>query len=261
MICAQTGLGTYRTHLQIPEDKIIKVDKDGLEKKQVAAVGVNPVTAWRLLKNFGAKEGEWVVLNGANSGVGRAVLQLAKMWGIRTIAVVRDREGEEGVRLRKEMEDLGATMVVSETDVLGREFSAMIKEWTNGGRERLGLALNCVGGKPAVALAKVLSPGGRLVTYGAMSKQPMVLPAGMMIFRDVRFEGFWVSRWGDEHPEEKRRTVEELLRLMREKRFRDTPVVEVGWGWDTGRETLVEAVQGTLEGFRRGKGMFVFEDM
>ena len=77
----------------------------------------------------------------------------------------------------------------------------------------------------------------------------------------LRFEGFWVSRWGDENPEEKKRTVEELLRLMREKRFRDTPVVEVGWGWDTGKETLVEAVQGTLEGFRRGKGMFVFEDM
>ena len=240
---------------------MIRVEKEGLEKKQVAAVGVNPVTAWRLLKDFGAREGEWVVLNGGNSGVGRAVVQLAKRWGINTIAVVRDREGEEGVRLRKEMQELGATKVVSESEVLGRGFSEMVKEWTNGGRERLGLALNCVGGKPATALAKVLSPGGRLVTYGAMSKQPMVVPAGMLIFKDVRFEGFWVSRWGDEHPEEKRRTVDELLQLMREKQFRDTPVQEVTWGWGTGKEELVEAVQGTLEGYRKGKGMFVFEDM
>jgi trans-2-enoyl-CoA reductase len=34
--------------------------------------------------------------------------------------------------------------------------------------------------------------------------------------------------------------------------------VDVKWDWDTEENTLREAVQGTLEGFRKGKGVFVF---
>jgi NADPH:quinone reductase-like Zn-dependent oxidoreductase len=40
-----------------------------------------------------------------------------------------------------------------------------------------------------------VSEGGTLVTYGAMSRQPVRAPNGLLIFRDVRFWGFWVSRW------------------------------------------------------------------
>ena len=251
----------------------MRVEREGLTREQVASVGVNPVTGWRLLRDFGGGEegkGEgggrkrrrWVVLNGANSGVGRAVLQLGRRWGWGSIAVVRARGSEEeGRRLREEMEGLGATRVVSEEEVMmGRGFKERVMEWTDGGREEVVLGLNCVGGKAAVAMAKVLSPGARFVTYGAMSKQPMVIPAGMMIFKDVRFEGFWVSKWGEEHPREKEETVREILDLMRRGEFQDVPTVEVPWEWDTKQEGLVDAVQGTLEGYRKGKGVFVFGD-
>ncbi len=262
VIPRRTGLGTWRTHLQAREDEILPVvDKRGLTATQVATVSVNPVTAYRLLRDFvsldGAK-GDWFVQNGANSGVGRAAVQLAKQWGYKNIAVVRGRAGKEGEDLKRELEGLGATKVVTEEEVLGRGFVERVKEWTDGGRGKVRLALNCVGGKPALGMAKALAPGAQVVTYGAMSKQAMGVPAGMLIFKDLVFRGFWVSRWGDENPEEKKRTVEELLGLMREGRLKDGPVEEVGWSWGTGREELVEAVQGTLKGYRRGKGMFVF---
>lgn len=111
-----------------------------------------------------------------------------------------------------------------------------------------------------MAMAKILAPGASLVTYGAMSRSPMRVGAGMLIFGDLRFEGFWVSRWSDRHPEEKKRTVDELLGMMREGGLRDSPFVEVPWEWGTERDELVEAVQGTLEGYRKGKGIFVFGD-
>jgi len=38
------------------------------------------------------------------------------------------------------------------------------------------------------------------------------------------------------------------------------PVQRVDWNWGTDVETLKGAVQGTLEGFRAGKGVFVFGD-
>ena len=38
-------------------------------------------------------------------------------------------------------------------------------------------------------------------------------------------------------------------------------MVEVPWNWDTKKEELVGAVQGTLEGFRKGKGVLIFGDI
>lgn len=240
----------------------MRVEKEGLERKQVATVSVNPVTAWRMLKDFvSLKEGEWFIQNGANSGVGRAAIQLGRMWGLKSINIVRKREGQEGGKMRMELQGLGANVVVGEDEIMQRGFSDKVKEWTNGGREKVGLGLNCVGGDPAMSMAKALSPGAHIVTYGAMSKSPMRVGASMLIFKNLSFDGFWVSRWSDEHPDEKTKTVEEILGMMRQGRFRDVPMVEVPWGWETGREELVGAVEGTLEGFRRGKGVFVFGDM
>lgn len=245
----------------MPEDKVVRVEKEGLSAQQVGTVSVNPVTAWRMLRGFREmKEGEWFIQNGANSGVGRAALQLGKRWGLRCIAVVRGREGEEGERLKRELEALGAEKVVTGYELMEKEFGDRVKEWTGGGREEVKLALNCVGGNAAMAMAKVLSPGGVMVTYGAMSKSPMRVGASMLIFRDLRFEGFWVSRWSDQHPEEKKRVVDEILDLYRKGEFRDTPMVEVRWDWDTKKEKLVDVVQGTLDGYRKGKGVFVFGD-
>ncbi|MCJ1431163.1 mitochondrial 2-enoyl thioester reductase [Xylographa pallens] len=261
VIAKHTGLGTWRTHLQVDESRVLRVEKEGLTPAQAGTVGVNPVTAWRMLRDFvrlDADAGDWFVQNGANSGVGRAAIQLGKRWGYKNIAVVRDRPGEEGEKLKRELEDLGATKVVSETEVLARDFADKVKEWTGGGREAVRLALNCVGGKPATAMAKVLSPGSHLVTYGAMSKQPMQIPAGMLIFKNLVFDGFWVSKWSDAHPEEKERVVGAVLDMIRKGEFKDTPTVEVPWEWATGTEALVDAVQGTLEGYRKGKGVFVF---
>ena len=55
------------------------------------------------------------------------------------------------------------------------------------------LALNCIGGSQAAAIAKVLAPGGFHVTYGAMSMQPLVPPVPLLIFKDITFKGFWIS--------------------------------------------------------------------
>lgn len=237
-------------------------NKEGLKPLQVGMVSVNPTTAYRMLKDFvELKEGEWVIQNGANSGVGRAVIQLAKLWGIKSINVIRDRKTtEETEEMKKELLDLGATKVVTESELLSRDFISQIKEWTSSGHDAIPLGLNCVGGKATAALTKCLSPGGHLVSYGAMSKRPLELPTGLLIFKDIKFHGFWVSRWSDRNPEEKKRTVEEVLDLIREGKFRDMPVEEIKWEWGTEGEDLKKAVQGTLGGFRAGKGVFVYGD-
>jgi mitochondrial enoyl-[acyl-carrier protein] reductase / trans-2-enoyl-CoA reductase len=57
-----------------------------------ATISVNPFTADRMLLDFAKlREGDWVVQNGANSGVGQNVIQLARIRGFKTVNVIRDR--------------------------------------------------------------------------------------------------------------------------------------------------------------------------
>jgi mitochondrial enoyl-[acyl-carrier protein] reductase / trans-2-enoyl-CoA reductase len=265
VIMKHTAMGTWRTHMAIDESQLLKIeDKEGLSPLQVGTVSVNPCTAYRMLLDsakWNFRGDEWFVQNGANSGVGRAAIQLGKEWGFKSINVIRGRENkDEEQQLKQELYDIGATKVVTEEELQGREIRDQIKDWTNGGRDEIKVGLNCVGGKPATTLAKFLSPGATMVTYGAMSKQPLMLPASMLIFKEINFNGFWVSKWSDKHPDQKKQTVEDVLRLTRRGRFKDIPVQECKWRWTTELATLKGAVQGTLGGFRQGKGVFVFEE-
>ena len=278
VVPATTGFGSWRTHALVEDAdrSLIRVADatDGLSPLAAATVSVNPCSAYRMLRDYvdlidlsvqgyargNARGGAWFLQNGANSGVGRAAIQLGALWGLRSINVVRARPSAgETEALKAELAELGATVVVTEEEFLDRGFAHRMKgEWMDGGREEVMLGLNCVGGASASQLARCLGAGGTMVTYGAMSKKPVALPTGLLIFKDLRFRGFWLSRWANADKEGKRRTIEEILGLVRAGKFKDTPVQEVRWDWDTEEATLKEAVQGTLQGFRSGKGVFVF---
>src|SRR5258708_38322754 len=57
---------------------------------QLAMLGINPATAWLLLTEYVTlPPGAWVIHNSANSGVGRALIGIAKSLGLKTVNVVR----------------------------------------------------------------------------------------------------------------------------------------------------------------------------
>jgi NADPH:quinone reductase-like Zn-dependent oxidoreductase len=53
------------------------------------------------------------------------------------------------------------------------------------------LALDVIGGTPAGRLLHLLSPKGKLVTYGAVSGKPMELPGSLLIWKQLSVEGFY----------------------------------------------------------------------
>jgi mitochondrial enoyl-[acyl-carrier protein] reductase / trans-2-enoyl-CoA reductase len=274
VIPASAAFGTWRTHALVEADKVLRVDKEGLLPTQVATVSVNPCTAYRVLRSFGPADrtglgmkplevgsGGWFIQNGANSGVGRAAIQFGKLWGLKSINVVRERQSQEETEaLKRELKDLGADAVVTEPEFLSRDWKDRLVELTRGGREIVGLGLNCVGGKSATAVARSLSEGGTMVSYGGMSKQPVALPTGLLIFKDIRFLGFWLSKLNERDPVGRKHMVDDILGLIRSSQFKDSPVDEVAWDWETEEAKLRDAVAGTLGGFRKGKGVFVFGD-
>uniref|UniRef100_UPI003783AF39 alcohol dehydrogenase catalytic domain-containing protein n=1 Tax=Prosthecobacter sp. TaxID=1965333 RepID=UPI003783AF39 len=83
------GTGCWTQHLTAPEHHFAKLPPQ-IDQVQASMLRINPVTAWALLKHYTDLEpGSWVAQNAANSGVGRALIQLAHHFGLRTLNFVR----------------------------------------------------------------------------------------------------------------------------------------------------------------------------
>jgi mitochondrial enoyl-[acyl-carrier protein] reductase / trans-2-enoyl-CoA reductase len=154
-----------------------------LPDEQAAMISVNPPTALMLLRDFVAlRPGDWIVQNAASSAVGNLVIQLARHFGYRTLNVVRRPDQIH------QMKALDADAAILENVDLRKN----IRELVGGSPIKLGL--NAVGGESALNIANALAPGAFHVTYGAMSRIPFRVPASLLIFKDIRFVGFWLTK-------------------------------------------------------------------
>lgn len=183
---------------------------EGLDARAACVLRVNPPTAFRMLHDFvDLRPGDWIIQNAATSAVGRAVIEIAKARGWKTLNVVRRPEAAE------ELRSLGADAVVVDGDNMATDAAALL------GKAKPRLGLNAVGGVSATRVAGLLASGGTLVTYGAMSKEALKIPNGFLIFRDMRFCGFWLTRWLKNADESSRCAMfDEIFRLAAAGCFR-----------------------------------------
>jgi trans-2-enoyl-CoA reductase len=142
------------------------------------------------------------------------VIQLARARGLKTVNVVRRREGGAMQDLEDRLRALGADTVVTED-----EFAKDPLRWV--GSDGVKLALNCVGGKTAIDQCKALRRGGVLALYGGMSGRPLMVGSSQLIFQDLTIKGFWLSTWLQQHSEtEFSEMLRYLIGLHSEGRFR-----------------------------------------
>lgn len=84
-----------------------------------------------MIKDFVPLEpGDWVIQNGANSAVGRAVIEIAAAKGLNTLNLIRDRPNIEDAK--EELLRLGATRVLTYAELEDKSMRKQVKEWTNG---------------------------------------------------------------------------------------------------------------------------------
>ena len=236
------NVGTWRDAVAVKADELVVVPA-GIEPVHAAMLKINPMTAWRLLHDYvQLQKGDWLIQNAANSAAGRAVIQIAHELGYKTINVVRRAE------LIEELRTEGGDIVLVDEENLRDE----VKAGTSGAPIRLGL--NAVGGDSALRLANCLAPGSTMVTYGAMSLQPLKIPNGLLIFKDLRFRGIWINKWYDNATKEERMEAFEPLFGMAKRGLLKTKV-EKAYPLSEAKAAVTHAVQGK----RSGKIIFKFE--
>lgn len=192
---------------------LIKVN--GLDLHSAATVSVNGCTAYQLVNNYidwDPSKNEWLIQNAGTSGVSKIVTQIAKAKGVKTLSVIRDREGFESVARVLE-EKYGATKVISESDNSDKAFGKEQIPQILGPNARVRLALNSVGGKSSACIARKLDKDALMLTYGGMSKQPVTLPTSLHIFKGLTSKGFWITENVKKNPSEKVANVQDFIKL------------------------------------------------
>jgi len=236
------SVGTWRDAVAVRAQELVVVP-DGIEPVQAATLKINPLTAWRLLHDYvDLQKGDWLIQNAANSAAGRDVIQIAHELGYKTVNVVRRADVIDELRAQ------GGDVVVVDSENLRDE----VKSATSGASIRLGL--NAVGGDSALRLTNCLAPGGTLVSFGAMSLQPLKIPTGLLIFKDLRFRGIWINKWYDNATPSER---VEAFRPLFDMAARGLLKTKIDKAYRLGE--VKAAVAHAAQGKRSGKIIFEFE--
>jgi mitochondrial enoyl-[acyl-carrier protein] reductase / trans-2-enoyl-CoA reductase len=229
------SFGTWREMAVIEATKLVAAPEE-IDPIQTAMLKVNPITAWRMLRDFvPLMSGDWLIQNAANSGAGQCVIQIARELGYRTVNVVRRAE------LVDELRSLGGDVVLVDSENVRDQVAAATE------RAPIKLALNAVGGENALRVAKCLASDATMVTYGAMSLQPLSIPNGMLIFKNLRFTGFWVNKWYDAAmPSQRAETFAPLFDMAKRSLLRSK--VEATYTLDEAKAAIAHASRNKRSG-------------
>jgi NADPH:quinone reductase-like Zn-dependent oxidoreductase len=177
-----TAIGTWKTHIAVPAAMVIPVP-DAMPDEIACQAFVNPITAYAMIQQSGLKAGEWLLITAGASAFGKFAIQMAKAAGIKVAATVRHEDQKELLL------NLGADLVInSETEKLQK----LISEHTGEG---VSVVFDAVGGVLGAKALASLKQGGKMMVFGLLSLENIPLNSGLMIFKDLKIEGFWLSSW------------------------------------------------------------------
>ncbi|KAI6118141.1 hypothetical protein F5141DRAFT_1212033 [Pisolithus sp. B1] len=255
VVMTKPQIGTWTSARNVDVRDVLKVPSD-LEEAQAATITVcptflivsganprcrlkvNPPTAYNMLHDFvHLEKGDWVVQNGANSAVGQTVIQIAAANGWKTLNF-----SPIWVPPRSQLM----------TNFPDKAFKDQVKTWTGGQSIKLGL--NCISGQATTMMVRLLGQDAHLVSYGAMSREPLSVPTSLFIFKNLTCHGFWQSLWySRKSKQERERLMENLVGLMRHGKLRcpEHEVLEIGGS--EGDEEKISKVMKRLRDGRYGR--------
>lgn len=202
--------GTLAQYVSVPARNVFPMPPD-LGFEEAAALGVNHLTAWRMLFNKARlKPWETVLIFGIGGGVSLAALQLAKWAGAK--AVVTSRSDD---KLQRALA-LGADHAINGAR---EDVAKAVLALTDG--RGVDVVIENVGAAVWGAAMRAVVRGGRIVTCGATSGDQPPADLRRIFIRQLQIFG---STLGDLHE------MTDLLSAVRRGGIR--PVIDSTWALD-----------------------------
>jgi NADPH:quinone reductase-like Zn-dependent oxidoreductase len=234
-----TAIGTWKEYVCVPAQLVIPTP-EGMSDEVACQAFVNPLTAHGMLETSGLLRGDWVLVTAGASAYGKLVIQMAKQKGINVACTVR-RDEQKSL-----LTNLGADLVINTEK---EKLQKVIMEKTDGG---VNVVFDAVGGVLGAKAIACLKPNGKMMVFGLLSLENIPLNSGLLIFKNLKVEGFWLTTY-----------MESLNKEQRENAFRTvfthllTQKVKVDIQATYPLEQFKEAIEEYEKGGRNGKVILV----
>jgi NADPH:quinone reductase len=190
----------YAEYAVAPTGNLIPIP-DGMGFEEAAAIPLQGLTAYHVLKTFGMLgEGESVLVHAAAGGVGYLAVQMAKLMGAGK--VIATASTQEKLDLAKEF---GADVLINYTE---EDWPEQVREATEGAGA--DVILEMVGGEFIQKNLECLAPFGRMVVYGSASGERGTIAPMDLMNNMHTVVGFWMEQVLG-RPELVGPTLEEIL--------------------------------------------------
>lgn len=174
--------GVSAEYVKVPSANIF-IKPAGISFEEAAGIGITYATAWNsLVLRANIQYGDTVLVHAAGSGVGTAIIQVAKLFNATIITTVGD---DWKVAKAKE---LGADLVINHHN---EDFVAAVKQFTAG--ELADIAVDHVGADSFTRSLAAVKRGGRIVTFGATSGDEAPISLRQVFGKNLAIHGVYVG--------------------------------------------------------------------
>jgi NADPH:quinone reductase-like Zn-dependent oxidoreductase len=175
-------------YIAAPQANVIPLP-DGFEFVQAASVPLVFLTGWHMLVGrANVRPGQTVLVLGANSGVGIAGIQIAKLFNCRVIATAGDEQKMQKAR------QLGADEVINHyTQKIADEVRRLTE------KRGVDIVMEHVGSATWDESVRSLKPAGTLVTCGATTGPQVNLDLRFLFSRQLSLLGSYMGTMGELH--------------------------------------------------------------
>ena len=190
--CPQFSVLGYRVtggdaeYIAVPRVNVLPIP-DSLSYDEAAAVPLVFVTAWHMLVGrANIRPGQTVLVLGANSGVGTAAIQIAKLFNCTVITTAGTDEKLERGR------SLGADFAINHYT---QKISDEVKKIT--AKQGVDIVIEHVGKATWQESMKSLKPGGTIVTCGATTGGDAAINLLVLFSKQLSFLGSFMGNMGE----------------------------------------------------------------
>ena len=163
--------GAFADYVKVPMSEVFPI-KSNWSDAELATIPCSYGTAENMLHVSECCKDDTVLITGASGGVGSALIQLAKVRGCKVIAIVNKLKFESAIKI-------GADEVIDRDDFLLDHLE----------ENTVSLVVDVVGGINFTNFFKVISPGGRYVSSGAISNPIVNFDLRDLYLKDIKMFG------------------------------------------------------------------------
>jgi NADPH:quinone reductase-like Zn-dependent oxidoreductase len=236
-IAAPPPNGVWKEFVVVDAMKAVALP-DAIPDEQGAMFFVNPLTAYVMTREvLNVPRDQWLLVTAAGSALGKSVVRLGKLFGFRTLCVVRSDSNTDVLR------KLGADAIVETNH---EDLVQSVSDITSG--QGVGYGIDCVGGELTADVLRCLGLRGRLLVYGTLANSPVSVPLRDLMMPGAEVSGFLLPNWlAARSPLRLLGVLRTVKRLMARGVF-DTEVTDT-----FGLDQVSEAIAAATRPGRKGK--------